>query len=564
MPTQTSPLHLQMREACKSTGACWAVCLERDETGWRYGERCKLSKILQRKLSEFIETRGISSWLSGALVGRRARSRSIADIGLSCKRVYVFPQRNAQSLFLVAAQNEMDAAQRHVWHALSVNGAKPTAYPQSDKTPDWAASALVERLALVAIFSQMVGTTEGWDEIVHQTFALLETGFKVCGAAICVLEGGKKKNVRVYTNREQGADVYTESLSDSPLKAVLRGGGESYLEHPTKKIPFIDKSAQCCLVLPFKRSERVLGALYLESERPHAFSLYDRHLLSLVASQLSGLLESARLQAETESGTRNLEETVLELQETQQELQARISAQKEAEARLIQAAKLAAVGEMAAGVAHELNNPLTTVVGFTELALEDLPPELPARDDLELVLKEARRARSVVRRLLDFARQGETSRIRADLNEIVDDVMVLTKHLLHTSRVQPEIRLKKSLPWVLVDRNQIKQVVINLVNNALYAMPDGGRLVVETDVQSRYRRRWLSLSVRDTGVGIPPENLSRIFEPFFTTRGGRGGTGLGLSVTYGIVTDHGGMIEVESEVDAGATFIVWLPLEEQE
>ncbi len=255
-------------------------------------------------------------------------------------------------------------------------------------------------------------------------------------------------------------------------------------------------------------------------------------------------------------------ESVQELQQTQQELQARISAQMEAEARLIQTAKLAAVGEMAAGVAHELNNPLTSVVGFTELALDDLPIDSPIRKDLELVLQEARRARSVVRRLLDFARQSETSRVKADVNEIVDDVMMLTKHLMYTSHVAAEIHLGEALPWVSVDRNQIKQVVINLVNNGLYAMPQGGRLVVETAQQTRYNGHWITLTIRDSGIGIPPENLQRIFEPFFTTRADRGGTGLGLSVTYGIVTDHAGMIEVESAVQQGSTFVVWLPLEE--
>jgi signal transduction histidine kinase len=256
-----------------------------------------------------------------------------------------------------------------------------------------------------------------------------------------------------------------------------------------------------------------------------------------------------------------LQDTVLELQQTQQELQARISAQREAEARLIQAAKLAAVGEMAAGVAHELNNPLTTVVGFTELALEELPLDSLIRNDLDLVLKEARRARSVVRRLLDFARQAESVRVKTNLNEIVEDVFMLTKHSMQTSQVLAELHLASDLPWVTVDRDQIKQVVINLVNNALYAMPDGGRLVIETAEQARYSKQWLTLLIQDTGVGIAAENLGRIFEPFFTTRGDRGGTGLGLSVTYGIVTDHAGMIEVESQPLNGSTFTVWLPLE---
>jgi signal transduction histidine kinase len=257
-----------------------------------------------------------------------------------------------------------------------------------------------------------------------------------------------------------------------------------------------------------------------------------------------------------------LQNTVLELQLTQQELQARINAQREAEARLIQAAKLAAVGEMAAGIAHEMNNPLTSVVGFTELALEELPKEANARKDLELVLQEARRARSVVRRLLDFARQTETMRANADINEIVDDVLMLTRHLIQTNRIELVVRLGENLKWALVDRNQIKQVVINLINNALYATSEGGRILVQTEEQSRFGKSWLTLTVRDNGIGIPPENLEKIFEPFFTTRGDQGGTGLGLSVTYGIVTDHGGMIEVESQVHVGSTFVVWLPLEE--
>jgi signal transduction histidine kinase len=314
---------------------------------------------------------------------------------------------------------------------------------------------------------------------------------------------------------------------------------------------------------------RVFGEERLACRKLYAFPAADRSLLLVgVDKDLTTHDQHIwKLAACYEEGAENhlqgdARDAVLELQQTQQELQARISAQMEAEARLIQAAKLAAVGEMAAGVAHELNNPLTSVVGFTELALDELPMESPIRKDLDLVLQEARRARSVVRRLLDFARQGETSRVKADINEIVDDVMMLTKHLMHASHVQSEIRLGEGLSWVSVDRNQIKQVVINLVNNALYAMPEGGRLVVETAERSRYERRWMTLTVSDTGEGIPPENLERIFEPFFTTRADHGGTGLGLSVTYGIVTDHSGMIEVESTVKQGSTFTVWLPLEE--
>jgi len=303
--------------------------------------------------------------------------------------------------------------------------------------------------------------------------------------------------------------------------------------------------------------------------RLYAFPCADAQAVLLAASsaelpttqqRIWRLVSLARLGGEQ---TARLQQAVLALEETQQELQARIAAQREAESRLVQAAKLAAVGEMAAGVAHELNNPLTSVVGFTELSLDALPPDSPVRGDLDLVLREAQRARSVVRRLLDFARQGETLRVRADLNEIVEDVVMLTKHFLQTSGVRLDVRLGQELPWGQFDRNQIKQVLINLVNNAMYAMPEGGSLILETSRCERYARSWLQLQVRDTGVGIPVEHLERIFEPFFTTRGEKGGTGLGLSVTYGIVTDHGGMIEVESQPGKGSTFTVWLPLEAQ-
>jgi two-component system NtrC family sensor kinase len=138
----------------------------------------------------------------------------------------------------------------------------------------------------------------------------------------------------------------------------------------------------------------------------------------------------------------------------------------------------------------------------------------------------------------------------------------LMRHLLHTSGVEVILNLEKDLPWIIVDRNQMKQVVLNLLHNALNAMPrNGGQIFITTKKQTRYRDQWLTVSIRDTGGGIPPEYLNRIFEPFFTTRLNQGGTGLGLSVTYGIVTDHRGLIEVESQVNMGSTFTVWLPLE---
>ena len=192
--------------------------------------------------------------------------------------------------------------------------------------------------------------------------------------------------------------------------------------------------------------------------------------------------------------------------------------------------------------------------------MDELPQDSPQRNDLEMVLREARRASGVVRRLLDFSRQGEHIRASADLNEVVNDVIALTRHLIHTNRVNLIMDLDGALPWVSIDHNQMKQVLLNLIHNALQAMPTGGQLEVSTVSAEREERRWVVMAVKDSGIGITPAEQNRIFEPFLTTKGDRGGTGLGLSVTYGIVTDHGGVIEVSSEPNRGSTFAVWLPI----
>jgi two-component system NtrC family sensor kinase len=192
--------------------------------------------------------------------------------------------------------------------------------------------------------------------------------------------------------------------------------------------------------------------------------------------------------------------------------------------------------------------------------LDELSEDSPHRTELEMVLQEARRASGVVRRLLDFSRQGERIRARADLNEVVNDVIALTRHLILTNDVILKLELNDTLPWISIDTNQMKQVLLNLIHNALQAMKGGGELHVSTYPARREGRDWIIMSVRDSGTGIPLEDQNRIFEPFFTTKGDRGGTGLGLSVTYGIVTDHGGSIEISSMPGNGSTFDVWLPL----
>jgi two-component system NtrC family sensor kinase len=220
---------------------------------------------------------------------------------------------------------------------------------------------------------------------------------------------------------------------------------------------------------------------------------------------------------------------------------------------------MAAVGEMAAGVAHELNNPLTTVTGFVELALDELPADLPQRAELELVLAEAHRARKVVRSLLDFSRQSEHQRLLVDPGSLLEDLMPLIKHQTHGAEIQIEVDCQKGLCLILVDPDQIKQVLLNLVQNAIQSMPDGGELKIFTETMVHESQAGAVFTIQDTGKGILPEHIDRLFEPFFTTRSVGFGTGLGLSVSYGIVTDHNGQIFVESQVGEGSIFRVWFP-----
>lgn len=283
----------------------------------------------------------------------------------------------------------------------------------------------------------------------------------------------------------------------------------------------------------------VIGTITVMDDRAGKVFENDAiELLQLLAPQVAVSIRNARLY---------------------QEVQERIEAQRLAESRLLRSARLAAVGEMAAGVAHELNNPLTTVTGFVELVLADLPPEAAAREDLELVLREALRARGVVRRLLDFARPADNVRTRTGLNELVSDVLALVSHQARTYNIEISLYLADNLPWITVDPNQIKQVLLNLISNAMSSMPRGGQLTIETACEHREERDWLTLAVRDTGVGVPRENFERIFEPFFTTRQSGGGTGLGLAISYNIITDHGGFMELQSEVGKGSSFTVYLP-----
>ncbi len=530
-----------LKQACLSTSACWAVVLVPAAEGWAVRQACRIGKRARELLMSTLSGYEIHAWLSGALTIGRSRSRKLQSWDDSrCERFYVFPRKESGDLVLVGAPTLTAKQQKHWRDALSKLGSLPSAQSSAPEPAGLATAHLLFLKKALREISVLSDVDRAGAHISH----LLAEHFSCSGVAISAARSGESLVNSAY------------GKFDPALSALIKRMGErgkSRLVAP--KNALAAGTTQAVMCAPLDPSDPAAGLIFLaRSGAP--FTKSDLLILELMAAMLAGVIANAYQY-------QSLQNTVLALQEAQLELQARIGAQKEAEARLVQAAKLAAVGEMAAGVAHELNNPLTTVVGFTELVMDEMPDDLPQKNDLDMVLREARRARTVVRRLLDFARQSETSRASADLNELVADVVALMRHLLHTSGVELRLDLQESLPWTVMDRNQIKQVILNLVHNALNATPKGsGVITIATRQRALYHQSWLALSVKDNGVGIPADHIEHIFEPFFTTRSSAGGTGLGLSVTYGIVTDHGGRIEVESQPQLGSEFIVWLPLNE--
>ncbi|MBN1993232.1 MAG: GAF domain-containing protein [Anaerolineae bacterium] len=328
----------------------------------------------------------------------------------------------------------------------------------------------------------------------------------------------------------------------------------------------VDKTSgfttQSILCVPLQTKGRTIGAIEVMNKKRGTFNHEDQALLQALALSAATAIENAQLYEEQARTIKRLAET---------------------QSQLIQSAKLAAVGELAAGAAHEINNPLTTIINLTNLLLDTTAPTTAEerRDDLEMIHAEARRTRNIVRNLLDFARADAPKGQLVDLNQLIEEALLL----VYTKGVRQKIELRKqlgTLPQIFLDLNQIKQVIVNLLYNAIQAMQDTQNrpaiLTITTRVaeqdsaaatvkrispgskngQEAGPKPVIICEISDTGHGIQPEHLDKIFDPFFTTKEVGQGTGLGLSISYGIVKKHGGDIDVDSTPGQGTTFTLTL------
>lgn len=232
----------------------------------------------------------------------------------------------------------------------------------------------------------------------------------------------------------------------------------------------------------------------------------------------------------------------------------------EAQTQLYHSDKLASIGRLAAGVAHEINNPLTGVLTYSSFLLKRCKDDPEVKSDLEIIVRETKRCREIVKDLLEFARPISGDRKSVKINEVIERALNIVANQLNFKHIVVQKMLNDSLPEVRIDVGQIQQVFINLLVNAADAMGDeGGGISLFTSAVHLNGKKYVQIEVSDSGCGIPKENLSKIFEPFFSTKD-QTGTGLGLSVVWSIIDKHQGTITVDSEIGKGTTFTIQLPV----
>lgn len=364
-----------------------------------------------------------------------------------------------------------------------------------------------------------------------------------------------ESNEAFYVAARRGAQAPVESPS---VSASIRDSAKVKLEShaplasgaPDKE-DFVGEPKGSLATVSLRGKEQQLGSLSIISRTGRQFTAREVSLLEAIGHQVSLAIENARLYEQLKESEARKTGLLRELGKSLQELQ-------EAQARLVQSEKLAAIGRLVSGVAHELNNPLTAVIGYAQmLQATDLPSIV--QEDLDRIVEQAQRCARVVQKLLTFGRQHEPERYLVNVNQLIEDTLSLVSNQLTMDNIVVEHALSEEIPVVMADPYQLQQVWLNLIQNAQQAMHDahgGGVLQVRTLITPEGK---ILVKFADDGPGIEPDVMEEIFDPFFTTKPVGQGTGLGLSICYGIIVQHEGQIWAENNVQGGSTFIVELP-----
>jgi two-component system NtrC family sensor kinase len=411
----------------------------------------------------------------------------------------------------------------------------------------------VNELAALHRLSTAVASSLETEHILHAASAEIARTLQPNVSSIWLLSPQGDLAQPIVVHDESGF-VPTETcplIHPDQLAATIRSGRPLLLDGPgTERSPVsteqsISKSSpspfvlggslQNALLAPMSVRDQKIGVIGVFARQRGRFNSQDLTLLDSMASTVAMSIENARLYAESKAFSKELAAS---------------------QAQLIQSAKLAATGQLAASIAHEINNPLQAVQSCVYLIADGAPQDDPNVKYVDIAREELDRIARIVGRMLDFHHPGTEARQATDVNDLIENVLALAHKRLQHSNILVQTDLTPNLPKIQAVGDHIKQVLLNLFLNALEAMPQGGTLQVQT-ASLHPTDKWVTISIQDDGIGIGQEDLTHLFEPFYTTKSS--GTGLGLSISYDIVAQHGGKIEVESEPGRGTTFTIRLP-----
>ncbi|MGD1993904.1 MAG: GAF domain-containing protein, partial [Anaerolineae bacterium] len=442
----------------------------------------------------------------------------VAVLNVESQRLGAFGEDDQQTLEAIAAQLGVALKNTQLYQAEQRRREVAEALGETSRVVN---SSLRQDEVLPRILDQLAQVVD-----YDSSFVLLDTGdrFEVVAA-----RGFEDPSMALETSfTPQLGDLFSK-LAQERRPVVIE---DVHLDQRWHAHP-LDEEIRGWIGAPLLVRDEIIGILAVDSQEPGAYTPEDGELVFTFASHVAVALENARLYEAEREQRRLLEQS---------------------QAQLVQSEKLAATGRLAASLAHEINNPLQAIHNGLQLLLTFPMNREEQREYLQMADEEVERLMEMVARILDFARRPERRMQPTQLNDVVEKVLALAGKYLQHRHIVLERDLAADLPPLLATPDELGQVFLNMIINALDAMPEGGTLRVSTRLAKDGR---LTTTFADTGQGIAPEHIDRVFEPFFSTK--EGGTGLGLSVSYNVIKRHGGEIAVESTLGEGSRFTVWLP-----
>ncbi len=430
-----------------------------------------------------------------------------------------------------------------------------TSYPRAFSKAEVELLLTVANQAAICIENSGLMETLDIDEILRLVLegVIQNTGFD--RARLYLLN--EKRNM-LECRMAVGVDVEKIKGIELPLVPEVSVVSRSFIEKRPYVIPDATRDPRVnpllkekfnlhsLVVIPLLAQEKALGVIAADHTEPGKI-LTEEMLNSVMifAQQAALAIQNASMYQELKQFSQKMEEKI---RQTTAHL-------RKTEAQLIRSEKLAALGQLAAGLAHEIRNPLTSIHILIHSLMERLPTENAHRQDLKVITEEIDRINEIVNQFLRFAKPAPPSFEKTEVVSLVEEILPLLRPQIEKQQIEVQ-REFQALPLVLMDREQVKQALFNLILNAVQAMPSGGKLILGG--KNSEDGQWIQLLIRDTGTGISEDHLPLLFDPFFSTR--EEGMGLGLSITHRIIDQHHGKIEVESSPGKGTLFTVWLPI----